>query len=446
VRQIRRDWNRFWFAPVSSVPLGVFRMVFGALVLAYGLLLWPDRFVWFSERGAWRGADALAFNGGGSAGGPDFFGISRHHVLAQGNLLAVHGADRWLTPFFALFLLAALGLTVGLWTRVSSILVYLGLMLLHARDSPIHNSGDTVMIVLAAYLVLSPCGAACSLDRLRRVFRGEEDDAPPLIVPWAQRLIQIQIATVYLCTSLSKAGGGEWMDGTAAYYPIHLAESARFPTPGIDNVYVINLLTWGTVAVEMSLAALVWVPTLRLYVLAAGTLLHLGIEYTLNIPLFSFLMIASYITFLTGDDIRNFLAWAKRPLGLTPLRLVYDGGCDFCKSSLLVVRFLDVFRQITFVDSLDAEALAATGVRPEDAERAAHAVRPDGRQSAGFDAFRLVAWQLPATAFFAPLLYAPGVPCLGRRAYGWIAENRSRLPVAARYKMRPAKARASALV
>jgi len=429
VKQIRRDWNRFWFAPASPVPLGVFRMAFGAIVLAYGLLLWPDRFVWFSERGVWRGADALAYSRVAKS------------ALAQGNLLAVHGADRWLTPFFVLFLLAALGLMVGLWTRGCAILVYGGLMLLHARDAIIHNSGDTVMIVLAAYLVLSPCGASCSLDRLRRVLRGQEDDAPPLIVPWAQRLIQLQIATVYLCTSLSKAGGGEWMDGTAAYYPIHLAESARFPTPGIDNVYVINLLTWGTIAVEMSLAALVWVPTLRLYVLTAGTLLHLGIEYTLNIPLFSALMIASYITFLTGDDIKNFLAWAKRPLALTPLRLVYDGGCDFCRSCLLVVRFLDVFKQITFVDSRDAEALTATGVRPEDADRAAHAVRPDGRQYAGFDAFRLVAWQLPLTAPLAPLLYVPGVPPLGRRAYHWIAENRAHLPVAPRYRVKPSQER-----
>ena len=64
-------------------------------------------------------------------------------------------------------------------------------------------------------------------------------------------------------------------------------------------------------------------------------------------------MITSYINFLTGADIQNFLAWAKRPLALTPLRLVYDGECDFCSPSLLVVRFLDVFRQITFVDSHD---------------------------------------------------------------------------------------------
>ena len=126
--------------------------------------------------------------------------------------------------------------------------------------------------------------------------------------------------------------------------------------------------------------------------------------------------------------------------------MVFDGECDFCKSSLLIVRFLDVYRQITFVDSHNEEALAWTGVRFEDAEEAAYAVRPDGTQFAGFDAFRQMAWQLPATVLIAPLLYVPGVPQVGRRVYAWVKDNRSRLPVAPRYKVKPVEARESAPV
>ena len=210
----------------------------------------------------------------------------------------------------------------------------------------------------------------------------------------------------------------------------------RFPIWGKDNIYVVNVVTWATVAIEMALGTVVWVPRLRLYVLGLGVALHFGIEYSMNIPLFSAIMIASYINFLSIADIQHFLNWAKRPLGLTPLRLVYDGECDFCKSSLLVVRFLDTFQQITFVNSHDPTALAATGVSFENAESAAYAVRPDGTQFAGFDAFRQVAWNLPLTAFLAPLLYVPGVPQLGRRSYEWIKNNRHRLPVAPRYQVK----------
>ena len=421
---LRRDWNEFWFSPISSVPLGMFRLVFGVLALAYCLLLLPERFLWFGDRGMLPLADSDAYNGTGA--GP-------HHL----DLLAFSGADPWLTLFFVVFLLAALFLMLGFWTRTSAVLVYLCINTLHSRDAVIHNSGDTVMLVMSAYLIFSPAGAACSVDRLWRIFRGTEGDTPPLIVPWAQRLMQLQVAIVYLAASLSKAGGEKWVNGTAAYYPLHLPETARFPMLGSDALWVINLITWGTVAVELALALLIWVPRLRLYVLAGGVMLHLGIEYSMNIPLFSFMMIASYLTFLTAEDFQNFLAWAKRPLRLTPLRLVYDGECDFCKSALLIVRFLDVFRQVTFIDTHDSAAREAVGVRGKDAEEAAIAVNPAGRQFAGYDAFRALAWQLPATTLFAPLLYVPPIPQLGRRTYAWVKDNRSRLPVAPRYKAKP---------
>ncbi len=435
---LQRDWNEFWFRPSSAVPLGLFRMVFGALVLSYGLLLFPLRFVWFGSRGVLSVADADTYN----VMPPSTYVLAgRSFGPIHWNVLSQPAADHWLTPFFLVFLLAALGLTLGFWTRTSSVLVYLCLLALHNRDAPIHNSGDTVMLVMSIYLILSPAGAACSLDRLGRIFRGLEDDQPPLIAPWTQRLMQLQIATVYLCASLSKVTGPLWMDGTATYYPMHLPESLRFPTPGRDNVFVINLVTWGTIAIEMAMATFIWVPRLRLYVLALGVALHLGIEYSMNIPLFSALMIASYIVFLTGDDVRNFLAWSGNVVRLTPLRVVFDGECDFCKSSLLIVRFLDIYRQMTFVDSHNPEALAWTGVRFEDAEEAAYAVRPDGTQFAGFDAFRQIAWQLPATVLIAPLLYIPGVPQVGRRVYTWVKDNRSRLPVAPRYKVKVAEDR-----
>ncbi|MGI4790446.1 MAG: HTTM domain-containing protein, partial [Janthinobacterium lividum] len=395
MKQLRNEWNEFFFKRASPIPLGLFRMVYGFWALAYGVLLFRDRFVWFSNKGVMTASEAANYNGGVGT------------YIHQNDLLLLPGADHWLTLFFIAYILAAISLTVGFWSRSSAALVYIGICALHARNAAIHNSGDTVMVVMAAYLALSHAGSACSVDRLIRIFRGTEDDTPPLMEPWAQRVMQLQITVLYLCAALSKASGPAWQDGTAVYFPMHLPESLRFPTWGQDNIYVINLITWGTVVVELALGTIVWIPRLRLYVLASGVLLHLGIEYSMNIPLFSALMITSYINFLQPSEIAFFLNWAKRPLGLTALRLVYDGQCDFCRSCLLVVRFLDVFREITFIDSHDSEALAATGVRFEDAEQAAYAVRPDGRQFAGFDAFRQVAWQLPLTALFAPLLYIP---------------------------------------
>ena len=119
MKALRRDWNHFFFDPLSSVPLGVFRLVFGALVLSYGLLLFPERFIWFSIRGVLSVADAMAYNGNNGL---------------RLNLLALPGSDHWLTAFFVFFLLAALCLTLGFWTRTSSVITYLCLATLHARE------------------------------------------------------------------------------------------------------------------------------------------------------------------------------------------------------------------------------------------------------------------------------------------------------------------------
>jgi hypothetical protein len=297
----RRAWNLWWFSPISPVPLGLFRIMFGLLVLAYGLLLFPDRVMWFGEQGTMTSADSDRYN-------------FQYSLSPRIDLLYGMTNEHWLTIFFLVFFVFALGLALGLATRLCTVAVFIQLVSLHNRDALIHNSGDTLMMVMAAYLLLAPSGAALSLDRLIRIRRGREGRTPPLIVPWAQRLMQLQIATVYCSTSLSKLSGGMWQKGTAVYYAMKLPDMERFPVPWVDShhVWFVHLLTWGAITVELSLWTLIWLPRTRLYALAAGTLLHLGIEYAMNIPLFSFTMIACYVLFLTEADFRNFARWASR--------------------------------------------------------------------------------------------------------------------------------------
>ena len=59
---------------------------------------------------------------------------------------------------------------------------------------------------------------------------------------------------------------------------------------------------------EFSLAALVWVRRLRYPLLAAGLLLHLGIEVSMNIPIFEWVMVSAYVLFLRPEDLRRWLA------------------------------------------------------------------------------------------------------------------------------------------
>lgn len=426
-----QGWNRWWFGPLSPGPLGITRLVFGVLVIAYIGLLWPERGLWLSERGLLPVAQSDAFND---------FGMHIPRIDIIHGVSTAHG----LSIFFGVFLLIALLFTIGLWTRLSAVGVWLCLLSLHNRNVPIHNSGDVLMLVMAAYFALSPAGGACSLDRLGRILRGREDVAPPPALPWAQRLMQLQVAAVYLSTSLSKLTGERWRDGTAVYYPLHLPDSVRFPVPWMDaqHLWFIHILTYSAIGVELAMWTLIWVPRLRLSVLLLGVFLHLGIEYSLNIPLFSFIMITCYGIFLTQADWERFTAWANSRLAALRLRVVYDGECDFCKSSVLVLRFLDALRLLSFYDAHDPAQLAqASPVTFEQAERSAWAVDAWDRAYPGFYAFRQMARRLPATWLLVPFLYIPGIPWLGERAYAWVVKHRSALPVAPRYQTKGGRPR-----
>ena len=104
MKLLRRDWNEFWFQPISSIPLGMFRLVFGLLVLAYGLLLLPERFIWFSNRGVLSLADSLAYNG-----------VNAWSIHLD--LLAFRGADHWLTAFVSTPCTAVTGRSTTAATR-----------------------------------------------------------------------------------------------------------------------------------------------------------------------------------------------------------------------------------------------------------------------------------------------------------------------------------------
>ena len=71
-------------------------------------------------------------------------------------------------------------------------------------------------------------------------------------------------------------------------------------------------MTWGTLLVEFALGALVWFRDLRYPVLLAGLLLHLGLEYSMIIQLFQWVMISAYVLFIDPRDLRRAAGWLNR--------------------------------------------------------------------------------------------------------------------------------------
>ena len=196
---------------------------------------------------------------------------------------------------------------------------------MHHRNIASNAGPDVLLMILSFYLMLSPAGAAYSLDA-RRADRKRGTVAEPLIVPWAQRLIQFQLALVYLVGIVWKCHGTTWLNGTAVHLVLSNTEFHRSSLVWLQGYPIaINLLTHLAMALECALPFLIWFRAARPWVIWAGVGLHIGIMFMVNIPIFGELMMASYLTFLGPDELdtllrclnpRTWMAWARGALGL----------------------------------------------------------------------------------------------------------------------------------
>jgi predicted DCC family thiol-disulfide oxidoreductase YuxK len=109
--------------------------------------------------------------------------------------------------------------------------------------------------------------------------------------------------------------------------------------------------------------------------------------------------------------------------------VLFDGLCPLCRKVVGVLTRLDWRGRLHFQDCRDTARLPRTSppLDPAKLLDEMHLVTPAGRVHAGYAAVRWIAWRVPLMWPLAPLLYLPGVPWLGHRAYLWVARRRYRL-------------------
>jgi hypothetical protein len=270
-------WERFWFKPAPTSTLAVMRIIFGLLIFAWTLSLTGDLAAFFGNSGVLPKQPEV----GGVWG---VLGIASSDVVVQ--------------LLFAVLLLASLALALGCQTRLAAVLVFIGVMSFERRNPYVFNTGDWLLRVMAFYLMLAPSGAALSLDRWRA--NRSRFWEFPLRAPWALRLMQIQLSVIYIAAVWDKLQGTTWNNGTATSYVFRISDVGRFGLPGFitHSAFLSNLMTFGTLAIELSVGVLVWNRRLRPWVLLAGGLLHVGIEYSIRVGFFSLAMLTLYLSFL----------------------------------------------------------------------------------------------------------------------------------------------------
>lgn len=312
-----KKWDAFWFAPRTPHTLAILRIATGFL-MAYSHLVWCLRL-------------------------DDFFGPN---ALIQRELARqLHQSDYawsylWYTDSMAIMwaheitaILISLCLGVGLLTRITAPLAwFMNLMICHRMTGFLFGF-DQVTMMLAMYLMISPCGSLWSIDSyFRKHFfqRGNRNEKtvsdlaknnrldrfnfllptadPTSSVTIATRLIQLHLCIVYLFGGISKMRGEMWWDGSAMwfsavayeYQSLNLTWIGRFPL-------LAALATHGTLFWEVFYCAAVWPKATRPFVLAMAVLVHGGIAIFLGMITFGFMMIVANFSFVEPHWIAKYL-------------------------------------------------------------------------------------------------------------------------------------------
>lgn len=328
VRTYFRDawaaWNEFWFTPCNPSTLSLIRVLAGAMLL-YTHLIWT--------------IDLDAFFGPQGWLPPQFMDDVHHAVYVPPGEEPIEVPRRLIWSHFdwvqspagmrtvhfialAVFFL----LMIGLFSRTMAVLAFLLAISYAARVTPGAFFGlDKVNTMLAMYLMVGPCGARYSVDRLLRLRRGAAAEvASSSSANLAIRLIQVHMCIVYLFSGLGKLQGETWWTGAAVWYAVSTQEYQSLDMTWLANYWwLVNLMTHATVFWELFYCALVWPRLTRPWVLLIAVLVHGGIAVALGMPTFGLVMLIGNLAFVSPQTVR----WVFDPIaGRIALAVAGRGG------------------------------------------------------------------------------------------------------------------------
>jgi hypothetical protein len=311
--------------------------------------------------------------------------------------------------------------TVGLFTRVTSALVWLATVSYIHRTQQVLFGMDTMMNILLFYLMIGNSGAALSFDRLIARYRAVRAalrrsgtiDAntlaflacppPSVSAGFGLRLIQIHFCFIYAAAGLSKLKGAMWWNGQAFWEVVVNPEFTLMQYQWYENglrslgyfkpIYYFMTATtvWFTLFIEIAGPFLLWT-RLRWMVIFLATAMHAAIGVLMGLNLFELLMIVMLLAFLPDRVIRDrFRGGPNLPrLGFrfNPQNTVH------ARAASLVVA-TDADNQIALV--------------PNPATPTTELIDPNGKPHSGGDGVKTLFTHVRFLSVLSMMLWIPGV-------------------------------------
>jgi len=211
------------------------------------------------------------------------------------------GVARGQIVWMSVAAVAAMLLAVGCFTPLVTAASWLLLCSLHGRNPLVLNGGDDLLRMLLFWSIFLPLGRVGSVDASRWGKTGRN-----AVCSVATCAVLLQICLMYWMTVWFKLGDAAWREGSALLQTLSFDAYARplavrmrqWPAPLV-------WLNYGTLALQVFGPLLLFVPYkttwFRTAVICAMTALHIAIELTLTVGLFSYVAISAWILVLPAE-------------------------------------------------------------------------------------------------------------------------------------------------
>ncbi len=252
--------------PKSSVGLGIFRVLFGVI------LLW----------------DVLRIF---RIGLLDSFyprGIIFNYEFLEMPLVEA----KTLEFIFVLLIIALICVILGVFYRIAMSLFFLGFTYFFLLDQTFYNNHLYMVCLLSFLMIFIPADASFGLAKKKR--RSE-------VPNWTYRILQFQIAVVFFFGAVSKMNP-YWFE----FHPVKELLEIRAQASGnewLNSTFFYYFICWGGFLFDLLVGVLLWVRKTRILGMIGAVFFSLSNAYLFNdIYIFPFLLIASL--FLFADQVK----------------------------------------------------------------------------------------------------------------------------------------------
>jgi len=439
---ISQGWNWFWFTPRDPFALGVLRWITGCLLF---VLIWsygPDLGPLFSDSGFLPSKSLHALL-------DTQYNIDSDDDGATSLLTKPLTPSLWDDPSFhdpvrrqvvqVVTLAVVVVFTLGIFTRVTSVLAFLLFLSYVHRIGPLTTEFEAMLAVSLFYLCLGPCGSALSVDSFLAsrkqwfdYFTGPSGAKPPVFGQplWsagvATRLLQVHLTLVMLTMSLGKLVFDDWWNGDAAWWLLVQDRQQWFDLSFLYDAFgLVSIWSHTILWTQLAFVVCVWVPILRPIALAVNTLIWGSLILLTGQIEFCLLMIGLNVAFIAPETLRKFLGLLS---GEKAVKVLYDRKCPLCRASFSRIMALDM---TNVVEPLDLNQVDPASVHPkltrEMCLQAMQVVESSKRSPReGYEGFVRLTRRLPALWPIAPITFIPGVASIGDALYKRVAASRKR--------------------